>query len=188
SGFQQAAWSAMRGVPAGQTISYRELAGRSGTGSARAAGSACGRNAVALFVPCHRVVQSGGGLGGYYWGLDRKRWLLEHERALITLPLDGGGVGRAPVPGERGGAERHRGLTGKRRERCGAREVQRPTGQTDLGRQSERRVHGVERPPVRRCRETPLPLGRAVRLRPGQVDAPGEAVAEVQGVDEGARA
>ena len=99
SGFQQAAWNAMRGVPAGRTISYRELAGRSGTGSARAAGSACGRNAVALFVPCHRVVQSGGGLGGYYWGLDRKRWLLEHERALITLPLDGGaGVLITPAP------------------------------------------------------------------------------------------
>jgi methylated-DNA-[protein]-cysteine S-methyltransferase len=88
SAFQQAAWSEMRRVGAGSTISYRDLAGRSGTGSARAAGSACARNAVALFIPCHRVVQSKGGLGGYYWGLDRKRWLLEHERALITLPLE----------------------------------------------------------------------------------------------------
>jgi methylated-DNA-[protein]-cysteine S-methyltransferase len=90
SDFQQAAWRQMRRVPAGRTITYQDLAGRSGTGSARAAGSACARNAVALFVPCHRIVQSGGGLGGYYWGLDRKRWLLEHERALDhTLPLSG---------------------------------------------------------------------------------------------------
>lgn len=93
SDFQQAAWREMRRVRPGRTISYRDLAGRSGTGSARAAGSACARNAVALFVPCHRVVQSGGGLGGYYWGLDRKRWLLAHEGALITLPLDGERVG-----------------------------------------------------------------------------------------------
>ncbi|HYM50558.1 MAG TPA: methylated-DNA--[protein]-cysteine S-methyltransferase [Candidatus Limnocylindrales bacterium] len=78
--FQQAAWTVLRAIPAGETISYRELAARTHTRSARAAGSACGRNAVTLFVPCHRVVQSGGGLGGYYWGLERKRWLLEHER------------------------------------------------------------------------------------------------------------
>ena len=90
SRFQQAAWDVMRSVPAGRTISYRELAERAGTGSPRAAGSACGRNAVTLFVPCHRVVQTGGGLGGYYWGLERKRWLLEHEQGGGgSLPLFG---------------------------------------------------------------------------------------------------
>lgn len=81
SRFQQAAWRVLRSIPAGRTISYQELAREAGTGSARAAGSACGSNGVTLFVPCHRVVQTGGGLGGYYWGLERKRWLLDHEQA-----------------------------------------------------------------------------------------------------------
>jgi O-6-methylguanine DNA methyltransferase len=80
SPFQQSAWQVLRSIPAGQTMSYREVAARTGVGSARAAGSACGRNAVTLFVPCHRVVRTGGELGGYFWGLDIKRWLLEHER------------------------------------------------------------------------------------------------------------
>ena len=81
SRFQQAAWRLLRAIPAGRPISYRELARQAGSGSARAAGGACGSNAVALFVPCHRVVQAGGGLGGYHWGLERKRWLLRHEQA-----------------------------------------------------------------------------------------------------------
>ncbi len=80
SPFQQAAWTVLRRIPAGKTVSYRELAARTMVGSARAAGSACARNAATLFVPCHRVVRSGGELGGYLWGLERKRWLLEHER------------------------------------------------------------------------------------------------------------
>ncbi len=80
SPFQQAAWAALRRIPAGQTMSYGELAVSIKRGSARAAGSACARNPVTLLVPCHRVVRSGGELGGYHWGLDRKRWLLDHER------------------------------------------------------------------------------------------------------------
>jgi methylated-DNA-[protein]-cysteine S-methyltransferase len=79
--FQQQAWIAMRGIAAGQVWSYSELATKAGRPSAvRAAASACARNMVAPFVPCHRVVRSDGSLGGYYYGLDVKQWLLDHER------------------------------------------------------------------------------------------------------------
>lgn len=79
--FRQAAWVAMRAIPPGETVTYSELAGMSGRPTAvRAAGSACARNLVAPFVPCHRVVRSDGTLGGYAYGLDVKRALLEHER------------------------------------------------------------------------------------------------------------
>jgi len=75
-------WQVLRGLRGGEVITYTELARRCGVpGSARAASAACGRNAVALFVPCHRVVRTGGALGGFRWGLDVKRWLLEFERA-----------------------------------------------------------------------------------------------------------
>ena len=80
--FMQAAWQAMREIPAGQTWTYSELATKAGRPAAvRAAGSACARNLVAPFVPCHRVVRTDGTLGGYYYGLDVKRWLLAHEAA-----------------------------------------------------------------------------------------------------------
>jgi methylated-DNA-[protein]-cysteine S-methyltransferase len=79
--FHTAVWAEMRAIPPGTTVSYGELAARSGAPRAvRAAGSACARNAVCLFVPCHRVVRSDGSLGGYYYGLATKRRLLEHER------------------------------------------------------------------------------------------------------------
>jgi len=79
--FRQAAWKVMRDVPAGETISYAELAARAGSPNAvRAAGSACARNHIAVVVPCHRILRSGGNLGGYYFGLPVKQWLLEHER------------------------------------------------------------------------------------------------------------
>jgi len=78
--FQQEVWQVMRAIPAGQTWSYAELATKAGRPSAtRAAGTACARNLVAPFVPCHRVVRSDGSLGGYYYGLDVKRWLLGLE-------------------------------------------------------------------------------------------------------------
>ena len=78
--FQQAAWSAMREIPPGQTWSYSELATKAGRPDAvRAAGTACARNLVAPFVPCHRIVRSDGSLGGYAYGLDAKRWLLRLE-------------------------------------------------------------------------------------------------------------
>lgn len=79
--FRSAAWKAMRAVPPGETITYAELAAQAGSPRAsQAAGSACSQNRIALIVPCHRVVGTGGGLGGYYYGLDLKRRLLEHER------------------------------------------------------------------------------------------------------------
>ena len=78
--FQQTAWDAMRGIPAGETWSYSELATKSGRPDAvRAAATACARNLVAPFVPCHRVVRSDGSLGGYAYGVDAKRWLLHIE-------------------------------------------------------------------------------------------------------------
>jgi methylated-DNA-[protein]-cysteine S-methyltransferase len=79
--FHARVWAAMREVAPGTTVSYAELAARAGAPRAvRAAGTACARNAICLFVPCHRIVRSDGSLGGYYYGLDTKRRLLEHER------------------------------------------------------------------------------------------------------------
>ncbi len=79
--FQQEVWAALRAIPYGETITYAELAARVGRPRAhRAVGSANGRNPVAIVVPCHRVVASGGGLGGYAYGLEAKRWLLDLER------------------------------------------------------------------------------------------------------------
>jgi len=73
----------MRTIPAGRTWTYARLAAEAGRPTAvRAAGSGCARNLLAPIVPCHRVVRSGGGLGGYFYGLDVKRWLLQHESAL----------------------------------------------------------------------------------------------------------
>jgi methylated-DNA-[protein]-cysteine S-methyltransferase len=85
--FFHAVWSAMRAIPAGRTASYAELAAAAGNPKAvRAAGSACARNLLAPFVPCHRVLRTGGDLGGYYYGLGTKRALLEHEGALTPTP------------------------------------------------------------------------------------------------------
>ena len=75
-------WAAMRAVPAGAVISYAALAARAGNPRAsRAAGAACAANLVAPVIPCHRIVRTDGSLGGYYYGLDRKAWLLRHEGA-----------------------------------------------------------------------------------------------------------
>ena len=85
--FLQEAWEILRTVPAGQPDSYTEFAARCGRPTAvRAAASACARNAAALFVPCHRVLGSGGGLGGFRWGTPVKRWLLDHEAAHAPVP------------------------------------------------------------------------------------------------------
>jgi methylated-DNA-[protein]-cysteine S-methyltransferase len=83
--FRQAAWKVMRDVPAGETITYTEVAARVGSPLAvRAAGSACARNLIALVVPCHRIVRTDGSLGGYYYGLPTKERLLAHERRSLT--------------------------------------------------------------------------------------------------------
>jgi methylated-DNA-[protein]-cysteine S-methyltransferase len=78
--FLDHAWDVLRTVPAGDIVTYRQFAERAGRPAAiRAAASACGRNAAALFVPCHRIVRTDGTLGGYRYGLDIKRWLRAHE-------------------------------------------------------------------------------------------------------------
>lgn len=80
--FARAAAEQLRLVSPGEPITYAELARRAGApGAARAAGQACARNLVAPFVPCHRVVPAGGGIGGYAYGSAVKSRLLEHERA-----------------------------------------------------------------------------------------------------------
>jgi len=79
--FQEACWAALRAIPPGETRSYAELAAAVGNpGAVRAAGSANGANNVAVLIPCHRVIRSDGSLGGYAYGLDIKRKLLEKER------------------------------------------------------------------------------------------------------------
>ncbi len=78
--FQEAVWQALRTIPLGETRTYSELAAIAGNPAAvRAAGSACGKNPVSIIVPCHRAQRIGGALGGYAYGLDRKRALLATE-------------------------------------------------------------------------------------------------------------
>jgi methylated-DNA-[protein]-cysteine S-methyltransferase len=82
TGFQLAAWRALRDIPYGETRSYAAQARAIGRPDAvRAVGAANGRNPISIIVPCHRVVGADGSLTGYGGGIDRKRWLLEHERA-----------------------------------------------------------------------------------------------------------
>ena len=78
--FQQRVWEALRKIPAGSTASYAEIARRLGmpTG-ARAVATACAANALAVAIPCHRVVSTDGSLSGYRWGVERKAQLIEKE-------------------------------------------------------------------------------------------------------------
>lgn len=79
--FEKGVWDRLLAIPAGQTRSYGQLAAALGQPmGARAVGRANGRNRIAIVIPCHRVIETGGGLGGYGGGLERKRWLLDHER------------------------------------------------------------------------------------------------------------
>ena len=87
--FLEDAWEVLRTVPAGQPDTYAAFAARCGRPSAvRAAANACARNAAALFVPCHRVLGSDGGLGGFRWGTPVKRWLLDHEAEHAPVPVE----------------------------------------------------------------------------------------------------
>lgn len=88
--FQRRVWEALRRVPFGATRSYADVAADVGSpGGARAVGQANARNPIPIVIPCHRVLAAGGGIGGYAgdWGagegIDRKRWLLDHEAASI---------------------------------------------------------------------------------------------------------
>lgn len=83
--FQLAVWAGLRTIPFGATLSYGELATRIGRpGAARAIGHANARNPIGLIVPCHRVIGSDGTLTGFAGGIERKAWLLEHERAVLA--------------------------------------------------------------------------------------------------------
>ena len=78
--FQCRVWKELQAIPRGSIRSYEEVARSIGEPTAaRAVGRACATNTVSLIIPCHRVVRKGGGLGGYKWGIDRKKWLLESE-------------------------------------------------------------------------------------------------------------
>ncbi len=80
--FQIQVWTFLRSIPAGEIRSYTEVANAIGKPTAvRAVASACARNRIGVLIPCHRVLRSDGGLGGYRWGLSRKRALLEMEKA-----------------------------------------------------------------------------------------------------------
>jgi methylated-DNA-[protein]-cysteine S-methyltransferase len=83
--FQHRVWEALRAIPYGETRSYAAVAAQVGKPRAvRAVGGANAANPVAIIVPCHRVIAAGGGLGGYGFGLERKRFLLDLERAAST--------------------------------------------------------------------------------------------------------
>lgn len=83
---QLAGWTALRRIEPGHPLTYAEFATELGSANAvRAAASICARNAPALFVPCHRVLRTGGALGGFAWGLDVKRRLLDREAGVPAL-------------------------------------------------------------------------------------------------------
>lgn len=79
--FQKRVWEELRKIPYGKTLSYKEVAQKVGTQGIRAVGTANGRNPISIIVPCHRVIATGGGLGGYAGGLSNKKFLLELELA-----------------------------------------------------------------------------------------------------------
>jgi methylated-DNA-[protein]-cysteine S-methyltransferase len=84
--FQQRVWGALRSVTAGRTAAYSDIASTIGLPMAiRAVGAANGANPIAIVVPCHRIIGRSGSLVGYGGGLERKRWLLEHEGVLLKM-------------------------------------------------------------------------------------------------------
>ena len=88
--FQHQAWSVLREISYGETITYGEQAGRLGDrNKSRAVGAANGRNPIPIIVPCHRVIGANGHLTGFAGGLDTKAWLLAHERGVVE---NAGGV------------------------------------------------------------------------------------------------
>ena len=101
--FQRSVWARIQAIPLGQTLSYGSLATALGNpGGARAVAGACAANPVALVIPCHRVIGSNGGMGGYRWGLQRKRRLLSLEESMA-----GDGPWRLTHPPERSGQAPH---------------------------------------------------------------------------------
>lgn len=99
--FQRTVWRRLQEIPLGRTLTYASLATALGNpGGVRAVAGACAANPVALVIPCHRVIRSDGGLGGYRWGLQRKRRLLSLEESMAE---DGPWRLTAPVGAERVG-------------------------------------------------------------------------------------
>ena len=85
--FERRVWAALRAIPAGETTSYGAIAKALGSaGASRAVGAANGANPIAIIVPCHRVIGASGALTGYGGGLERKTWLLAHERRWRSEP------------------------------------------------------------------------------------------------------
>lgn len=85
--FEQRVWAALRAIPPGHTTSYGAIARALGSaGASRAVGMANGANPIAIIVPCHRVIGASGSLTGYGGGLDRKTWLIDHERRWRNEP------------------------------------------------------------------------------------------------------
>lgn len=83
--FRMLVWRALQNIPFGQTRRYKDVAAAiDRPRSAHAVGGAVGHNPIAIIIPCHRVIGSDGSLTGYAGGLDRKRWLLEHERRVLA--------------------------------------------------------------------------------------------------------
>lgn len=83
--FQKRVWSTLREIPAGQTATYKDIAVKLGA-TAQEIGEACAANALAVVIPCHRVIRLNGGLAGYRWGAHRKRLLLAREQELSADP------------------------------------------------------------------------------------------------------
>ena len=79
--FERRVWQALREIPSGTTAAYSAIAARIGAPDARDVAAACAANPLAVVIPCHRVIRKGGGIGGYRWGVRRKRVLLAREAA-----------------------------------------------------------------------------------------------------------
>lgn len=79
--FQFSVWQALLQIPYGETTTYKAIAERIGMPKAiRAVGTAVGKNPISVLIPCHRVISSDGTMGGYFWGLEKKKEILDHER------------------------------------------------------------------------------------------------------------
>jgi AraC family transcriptional regulator, regulatory protein of adaptative response / methylated-DNA-[protein]-cysteine methyltransferase len=88
--FQQIVWNSLRKIPYGATISYLEQAKAiNNPGAVRAVANANGSNRIAIIIPCHRVIGTDGSLIGYGGGLERKKWLIDHEKKYSGQPVDG---------------------------------------------------------------------------------------------------
>ena len=85
SDYQKRVWAMLRDIPAGETTYYGALAAKLGTRDAREVTEAIGSNAIAILVPCHRVLKKDGSISGYRWGVRRKRALLERERRTVPV-------------------------------------------------------------------------------------------------------